>query len=338
MLVVLPLMWAFFTGLTAVMSTVVGFILVRACLGLAEGLAVPAVFRVVGEAFEPKGRTGAMALSSTAGALGPALAGPIIGLVIASYGWRAAFYVMALPPVIAAVLIFIFLPSHKRSAADRVETPAPVAPHEEPARTYKLRNPALWAIAIAYFLFNVGYWGYNGWMPTYLASSRHIDIKHLGFIGAIPFALAFVGLLTFGWLGVVLHRLRAQMLAAAYLLTGVALYFAFGSQSLVGTMVGLCCASFFLSGGIPLFGSLLFELAPRGGSGSYAGIVFTSGQIGGVIAPFAIGRLVQTTGNFASGFALMEIALVLASVGIFLLPMLARGKGGAASQTPSMAH
>ena len=337
MLIAMPLLWALFTGLTAFMSTVAGFLLVRAFLGLTEGLAVPAIFRVIGEAFEPRGRTGAMALSSTAGALGPALAGPIIGLVIAANGWKAAFYVMAIPPLIAALLIYLVLPRRDRAAAPDAKAQTPHIPVPKEARKYKLRNPALWVCALAFFLFNIGYWGYNGWMPTYLATAHHIDIKHLGFIGAIPYLLGFVGLLTFGWLGVALPRLHAQMLAVSYLFAGIALYMAFGSGSLVGTVVGLCCASFCLSGGVPLFSALLFDLAPRGGSGTYAGIVFTAGQVGGVIAPFAIGKLVQSSGDFASGFSLMEAAMVTASAAIFLLPLIARAKGRANTPTPSLA-
>ncbi|NKJ00948.1 MFS transporter [Novosphingobium sp. SG707] len=330
MLIVLPVLWGLFTGLTALAATVAGFVAFRACLGLAEGLAVPACFRVIGETFDSQRRTGAMALSSTAGALGPAIAGPIIGLVIAAYGWQAAFYVLAVPPFIAAVLIFLVLPS-RRSVEKHPEHTSPAEAVAKPSISTVLLNGRLWVTSFAYFCFNIGYWGYNGWMPTYLATAHHLDIKHLGLIGSIPYVMAFAGLLSFGALGARLQRFRIQTLAIAYLLTGASLFLAFGAGALFGTMLGLCFASFFLSGGIPLFGSMLFDLAPRGGSGSYAGIVFTAGQLGGVFAPFAIGRLVQLTGNFAAGFALMEIALVAGGLAVFLLPFLQRPARSAAN-------
>jgi len=336
LLIVLPILWGLFTGITAFASSVAGFVLCRACLGFAEGVAVPACFRVIGDAFEAKGRTGAMALSSTAGALGPALAGPIIGVVIAGYGWKAAFYTLAIPPLVAALLIFLVLPAgrnaHMHAELAKVSNVAP-----KTGLTSILRSSVLWVTALSYFSFNVGYWGYNGWMPTYLATVHHLDIKHLGFIGAVPYLMAFAGLLSFGWIGVVAERMRVQILAINYLAAGIALFCAFGSGDLFGSMIGLCFASFFLSGGIPLFGALLYDLAPRNGSGRYSGIVFTAGQIGGVVAPFAIGHLVQSTGNFAAGFALMEAALVAGGLGIFMIPFLrTRSRSTAASTSPTL--
>ena len=328
-LVILPLLWALSTGLTAAMTTIAGFVLVRVCLGLAEGLAVPAIFRVVAESFDAKGRTGAMAISSTASAVGPAIAGPIIGLVMASYGWRPVFLVLAIPPLLAAALIQMVVPS--KSAAYQPDPASHARMIEHPAGGSLgrlLSHPSLWVCVAAFFFFNVAYWGYQGWMPSYLASARHIDLKHLGFIGGIPYVLAFVGLLTFGLLGTALDRWRSQLLAASYILAGVSLYLAFGSASLVWAMAGLCSAAFFLSGGIPLFSSLLYELAPRKRSGSYAGIVFTAGQIGGLAAPFTIGTLVQKTGSFASGFALMEVALITAAAGMFLLAFFIKPRRG----------
>lgn len=334
----LPLLWALFTGATALVSTLVGFVAIRVCLGVAEGMAVPGIFRVVAESFPAKERTGAMAISSTASAIGPAIAGPIVGLVMASHGWRSVFYVMAIPPLVAAILVALVLPATAgRPRGEATFTPRLDDAKAEASLTRMVSRPGLWVCVSAFFFFNVAYWGYQGWMPSYLASARHIDLKHLGFVGGLPYVLAFVGLLTFGWLGTALDRWRSQLLAGSYAIAGVSLYFAFGAASLEQAVAGLCCAAFFLSGGIPLFSSLLYELAPRKGSGSYAGIVFTAGQIGGFIAPFTIGALVQRTASYASGFGLMEGALLAAAAGMVLLPIFGRPRRGPGESQLSVA-
>lgn len=326
LLVGLPVFWALFTGITGLVSTLSGFVITRICLGVAEGLAVPGIFRVVAETFDAKGRTSAMAISSTASALGPAFAGPMVGLLLTTYGWRSVFYAMTIPPLIAAVLVLAVLPERRRGAAPATHGLETVS--SSVSATRLLRHPGLWLCALVFFLFNIAYWGYQGWMPSYLAAARHIDLKHLGLIGSIPYVLSFVGLLTFGILGTALDRWRSHLLAVSYVSAGVALYFAYGSATLVGSVAGLCCAAFFLSGGIPLFSSLIYELAPRKSSASYAGIIFTAGQIGGFVAPFTIGALVQKTTSYASGFALMETALILAGIGVVLLPFLSRPRRG----------
>ena len=338
LLFILPLLWSAFTGATALISTLAAFVVIRACLGVAEGMAVPGIFRAVAESFSAKERTRAMAISSTASAIGPAIAGPIIGLVMASYGWRCAFYVLAVPPLVAALLVALVLPT----TIGRHD-PIPFhAPDAEPAGSggdlsRLMTHPALWVCVAVFFFFNVAYWGYQGWMPSYLASVRHIDLKHLGFVGGLPYVFAFVGLLTFGFLGTALDRWRSQLLAAAYALAGVSLYLAYGSMSVSRAVAGLCCAAFCLSGGIPLFASLLYEIAPRKRSASYAGIIFTAGQIGGFIAPFIIGALLQRTTSYASGFELMEGALIAAAAGMCLLPIFIKPRRGPGETQLSLA-
>lgn len=319
MLVAMPLLWALCSGLTAAMASIAGFVIVRACLGLSEGLSNAAHFKLVGDVFPAKTRTGVIAITSTAGALGPAVAAPVIGFIIAAYGWKAAFISLAIPPILSAAINAVVLPQHSER---KLSAEAP-APPSQPI-TALLKRPSLWVCVLIYFGFNLAYWGYNGWMPSYLAKAHHLDIKHLGLAGSVPYLGAFVGLLSIGWLGTLLHRLRPILLIACYALAGLALYFAFASTTLVGAMTGLTAAAALLHGSVPLFSALMLDLAADNSRATYVGVVFTSGQLAGVIAPFVIGVLAQQSGNFASGFSLMEAALAGAAlVSAFLIPLAA---------------
>jgi ACS family hexuronate transporter-like MFS transporter len=323
-LVLTPLAWGLATGATTLMTVVGGFIAIRLCLGVAEGLSASAAFKLVGDTFPGGHRTAALAVSSTAAAVGPAVAAPLIGGVIATYGWKAAFVVLAIPAIISAGVNLLVLPGPPREAASG-DFSTPRLDEPRVSGFAMLRMSSLWIFMLAYFAFNIAFWGFNGWMPTYLAKAHHLDMKHLGMLGSLPYLAGFVGLLAIAGVATVFHRWRAPLLMITYALAGASLYFAFAARDLLGAMTGLSCAAFLLHGGVPLFGSLMLELAPSAGRATYTGVVFTAGQIGGVIAPVAIGILAQRSGNFASGFALMEVALIAAAAVIALLAVVSSG-------------
>ena len=312
------LLWAAFTGITGVMSTIAGFIGARIALGAAEGVANSGLFRAIGDHFGGRGRTGVIAALGTAPALGQAVAAPLIGLTVAGCGWPAVFVLLAVPPVIAAALAYRWIPSHARPADlgdDHIDTGR--GPRIGLAGL--LRLSSLWTVALVSLCFSIAFWGYNGWMPTYLASARHLDMKHLGLFGSLPYLASLVAVVLVGSAGMAWHSRRPQLVAFCYVATAVSLYIAFTATTLPGTVAGLCGASFFLHGSIASVGSLMLDFAPPADRALFVGITHTFGQIGGIAAPALIGFLVHRTGSFGPGFTFMELALLAGAVGVLLL-------------------
>jgi len=320
-LVIAPLFWALFTGVTGLVTALGGFILARALFGIAEGVSNAACYKLVGDAFGSEQRSRAVAIWSTAFAVAPAFAGPAVGLLLGAVGWRMMFALMMAPALLAAGFNFLTLP--RTRLGDQVAA----EPHQPFART--LAAPGLWLVALAYFAFNLAYWGYLSWMPSYLALAHHIDLKAMGLLGGIPYVFALLGLLTAGWLGSgALYRLRSQMVACAYLLAAVCLYLAYNVSTLALSVAGLSGAAFFLFGGFGPFGSIVLDLAPPSSRAAFSGVVSTAGQVGGIAAPAMVGFMVSKTGTFAGGFGLMIAGLCVASVCLFGL---VRRLGGGAS-------
>ncbi len=178
----------------------------------------------------------------------------------------------------------------------------------------------------AYGFWNVAYWGFLGWMPSYLALERHIDIKASGMLGGLPYLFGLLGGLTAGLIGTRLGRRgRPYLLAGAYLLACVALYAAFASATLTMSVAALSVAGFFIYAGLTTYGTIVVDMSPARSRAAYAGVVSTAGQIGGILAPVIIGYLVKETGSFGSGFAFMGAALCIAAVcALGLAPAAAR--------------
>ena len=319
LMIVSPLLWALFTGLTGLLSTVAALISVRLLLGLSEALSNSATVKLLGDHFEPRERAFASGLLSTSFAIAPAVAGPLVGTLIGDVGWRGIFLLMAIPALLAAFINYRFLPRDVAIAAqpDGTPTVVPIA--------QLLRLPALWLSATIWFLFFIAFSGFLGWMPSYLSIARGVDVKASGILGGIPYAFGILGLLALGWLG---NGSRARwlplVLAASFVMAAVALWCAYAATGLVGCMIALSVAAFFLFGIIGTFAAIAVGLAPAGNRGTFWGVTSTIGQLGAILAPFAIGRSVQLTGSFAGSFGLMSLAMLTAAGMTLLIPTLMR--------------
>ena len=312
LLIAAPVLWAIFTGMVGAVSTLAGFVVVRLLFGAAEGLGNATTFKVIADVFPARERGRAASIMMTSFAAGPALAGPLMGVLLASLGWRASFVALAVPALAFAVVNALVIPRQGRGAP--IATVPGLAP-PAPRLSEVAQSPALWTLAIGYMTFNMAYWGYLGWMPTYLSSAHAIDIKKLGLLGGIPYLFGIAGLLLFGYVGSSIgYRSKPWLFAATATLSALFLFLAFQATGLAMAMAGLSGAALFLYGALSLITALVIESAPAQARATYVSIVTTAGHMGGVIAPAVVGFLVALSGNFASGFAFIILALAVAGL------------------------
>ena len=327
MFVLVPLLWAACTGGVYFVAGLAGLIVARLCLGMAEGIGNSAIFKFIGDTFSSNERARVSGIWATSFAAAPALGGPLIAFLLIQFDWRVTFVVLAAPALGVALLNYAVIPATPAARPPARGVAAAATPFSA-----LLRQPGLWLVALTYFFFNFGYWGYLGWMPSYLASAHHIDLKSVGTVGGVPYVFGIFGLLVLGWLGDTrLYAHRAQLWAASFVLAGVALYFAYQSDTLAGSLAGLSGAAFFLYGSLALFGGILIDYAPSDARARCSAIATTTGQIGGIVAPLVIGYLVTQSGSYASGFAFMIVTLVAAAVSALALRAVRRPASQAAS-------
>jgi sugar phosphate permease len=322
-LVIGPLFWALFTGLTGLVASVAALTFVRLCFGVAEGLSNAATYKLVGDNFEdPKDRGQAVAVWVTAFAAAPAFTGPFVGILLASFAWQSVFLMLAVPALIVAAVNYTCLPA-TGAALRTTDSKNHFPPDNAMSFRDLFRQPSLWLIGSAFGLWSVAYWGLLGWMPSYLALERHIDIRASGMLGGVPYIFGLLGIVLSGWLGSgPFLRHRPQLLAGMYLGAGASLYFAYISATVTLSLVGLSVAAFFIYGALGTYGAVVLDAAPEGARAAYSGITSTIGQIGSVLAPVIIGYLVSETGVFAAGFGFMIAALVVAAACVIALPLL----------------
>ncbi|MDQ2799946.1 MAG: MFS transporter, partial [Armatimonadota bacterium] len=226
------------------------------------------------------------------------------------------------PGLIVAALLFFFLP---KPTGKVVHTEVSDASGHTLGWAGLIQRPAAWLAFAAYLFFNVAFWGFLGWMPTYLSQTRHIELKALGPLASIPYLCGFVGLLVIGWLGTrPLYRFRAVLVAVSYLLAAAFLWMTFTAANVPCCIAGLSLAAFFLYGGFGPFWAIALDLIPDTLRGAFAGFVNFGGQIGGFCAPIVVGEIYHTTKSFTDGFLFMMAALALAAVSLLWLQVVSQ--------------
>ena len=230
------LVWGCFTGLTGFASSLATLIAARVGFGLSEGASNGPAFKLVGDYF-----TSASA---------PAPTGPTSPRSLWARPRRPHGRLDARPRRLARHVLPL---RHPRRANGRPPRRGHAArefryrhphrnphPHRQAGRlgdVMRLRSP--WLLFFAYMAFNMAFWGYLGWMPSYLSLARHIDLKELGVAASIPYVFGFFGMVVFGWLGSrPFYRHRALLVGAAYLLAGLGLYAAFQAATPYGASPG----------------------------------------------------------------------------------------------------
>jgi len=327
LLVTALVVWSVFTALTGLATSLTSLIAVRVLFGIGEGIENGAQFKLIGDNFAARERSSASAFFLTALPLGSAAAAPAATWLLGRVGWHALFFWFSLPGLLVAGLLFLFLPTGK---AEVVHSDVRDRAGQELGWGDALRRRSSWLAFSAYLFFNVAFWGFIGWMPSYLSQSRHIELKALGMVASLPYLCGFVGMVALGKLGAgAFFGRRAALIAVSYLLAAVFLCVTFTATTVPRCVAGLSLAAFFLYGGFGPFWAVTLDLIPDGMRGAFTGFVNFGGQIGGFAAPIVVGALVTHTHSFTDGFLFMTAALVLAAASLLWLQKteLSAGRG-----------
>jgi MFS family permease len=117
------------SALSGVAATFAMLLLARVIMGFAEGPFLPICFSIMNVESSPKRRgvNAGLMQNFFASLLGTTVAPLVLPLLADNYGWRTAFYLSAVPGLICAVLIWLFVkepkPAAEKAAATVAEKP-----------------------------------------------------------------------------------------------------------------------------------------------------------------------------------------------------------------------
>jgi MFS family permease len=311
--------YSIFTALCGFSQTVTQLAVLRILVGFGLGGEFAAGAALVTETWPAEHRGKALGVVHSCWAVGYGIAALITAVVLPLWGWRAVFFVGALPALVTLwIRRSVEEPAIWREGRHRAVTTG--------ASIRQLFSPSFRRYTIAMTLLNAGalfaYWGFNSWNPAYLSLSPDQGGVGLAAVTMSLFVIViqastFLGYITFGLTSDRFGRKRIFIMYLVVAAAVLALYPAARSPAsllVLGSGVGFFGTGFFAG-----FGAVVSELFPTPIRGMALAFTYNVGRVVSAVAPFTVGSLAETRG-FGIGFAILSGALLFSAAMWFFVP------------------
>lgn len=203
--------WALVCAISPLLGSLMGMLLARIILGIAEGPLFSLKTRFISDNFSAEEIGKPNAVTALGVSLGLAVGFPLVTFLVEHQGWMGSFYSLAgLNLVLGGGAIWRFLP-------------APAAPVNSARpglqRTFLLawHTPLLGWILLVEIATLSYLWGSSAWLPAWLRDEHHFSLQATGLLAAIPFLLSlgskFLG-------GALLDKLRPEQAPLLFIIGG----------------------------------------------------------------------------------------------------------------------
>ncbi len=285
----------------------VGFGTLLACriiLGAGEGPAYPVALHSVYKWFPDKKRAVPSAIISQGASVGVILIVPVLSWIIAKYSWHHAFGALGVFGLIWVALWFVF--GEEGDIEDRAVGMDGVDALPYSKLLLNGTNLASWS---AYFGAYFGLALVLSWFTAYLVKGLGFSQETAGHLTALPFLTGFIVLISGGFLsewmmkrGVSSRWSRGILSGACVVIGGIALL----ATPLV-TDVALKIILILIGVSLPsiiyaLSPAILAEFTPSSQRGAMLAINSAVGTAAGIIAPFAMGSVIENAASPAEGY------------------------------------
>jgi MFS transporter, ACS family, hexuronate transporter len=284
----------------------------RGMLGASEAAIFPAGMKAISQWFPAKERSVATGWLNTGTSIGAMIAPALVVWCILKFNWQFAFVLTGGTALIWVALWLVFFRSpadHPRLSTEEAEyiragqTPEQQATVAKPSWKEVLKQRRFWGIGIPRMLAEPAWQTFGAWIPLYMVTVRHMDLKEIAMFAWLPFLAADLGCLVGGylaplfirWFGCSLITSRKLVIATgAFLMIGPACV---GLAASPYAAIALFCVGTFahqtISGSLFTLASDVFgqhEVATATGlSGMF-------GYLGATVFSLIVGALAGTIG------------------------------------------
>ena len=303
------IVWSLAAAGHALVATVMGFVVMRFLLGVAEAANFPASIKAVGMWFPQKERAFATGLFNSGTSVGVMVSFATVWLAN-TFGWQSAFLCVGVFGFIWLVLwqkAFSAPEAHPRVNAAELEfINAGNTGGEKGIKvpwTVLLRYREIWPFLIGKFITDPVWWFYLFWLPSYLERERGQNpLKSALLIGVI-YTGSSIGSILGGWFSGFLMRrgwhvgkarLTTMFIAACFMPGSILAYYTESFTVCVAfiTLATACHQAWSAN----IFTNAT-DLFPAKVSGSVVGLGATAGGIGGMFMTLLVALAVQWTGK-----------------------------------------
>jgi ACS family hexuronate transporter-like MFS transporter len=266
----------------------------RGLLGLTEAAGIPAGVKATTEWFPAKERSVAIGWFNIGSSIGALLAPPLVVWALLHGQWQWAFLIVGALGIAWSV-VWMLVYRHPRDQTLLSDTERDFilsgqeAKHSQAASARRswiemLRSRDFWAIGIPRMLSEPAWQTFNAWIPLYMMTERHMNLKEVAMFAWMPFLAADIGCVLGGYLSPFFHKhFKVSLFTSRKMVFVVGALFMIGPAS-VGFVaspymaIALLCVGGFahqtLSGALYSITSDMFgknEVATATGMGGMAG-------------------------------------------------------------------
>ncbi|MGO4527454.1 MFS transporter [Paenibacillus sp. 2TAF8] len=299
------------SGLSALATGFAVLCALRLVAGIGLGGELPVASTLVSESMPTAERGRAVVLLESFWAGGWIVSALIANFVIPEYGWRIAFAIGALPAFYALYLRRAIQDPpryknhtklHKITFREKVAT-VWSAPHR---RTTLM----LW---ILWFTVIFSYYGMFLWLPSVVMAKGFTLVKSFQYVLIMTIA-QLPGYFTAAYF---IERFGRKFVLVVYLTLTAFSAIAFGLATTEATILaaGICLSFFNLGawGGLYAYSP---ELYPTSVRSTGVGLATSVGRIGGVLAPFMVGMLVQKAVPISLIFTIFFVTILIGAAAV----------------------
>jgi len=157
--------------------------------------------------------------------------------------------------------------------------------------------------------------GLDAWMPAYLLTARHLDLKAVGMLTPLPFITASIATAMGGWVMTRFFDGREKyLMMSCCAITGVFLYLMYTAQTVAGVITYQSIVYFFKSFVFATAFALPTRILPQRLVGTGVGMINFGGQVAGFVAPLVIGLLVSHYDSYDAAFMFLIASTAMATL------------------------
>lgn len=176
--------WSAMTAVTGQVQNFTQMLLARMGVGIGEAGGSPPAHSIISDYFSPQKRATALSVYSAGLYIGLILGYLLGGWIAQKYGWRMAFYVLGIPGILYAVLLYFTVKEPPRGYSENTTTVSDSQSVWEVLKFLRSRKSFLY-IAFACGLHSFVGYGTSNWMPSFLIRIHGMEIADVGFTLAI---------------------------------------------------------------------------------------------------------------------------------------------------------
>ncbi|MET1177743.1 MFS transporter [Peribacillus simplex] len=305
------LLFSIASGLSAAVSTLSLFLILRFLIGMGLGGELPVASTLVSESVEASKRGRVVVLLESFWAVGWILAALISYFIIPAYGWRVALLLSAVPALYALYLRLKLPDSPKYTELEKKQRPSVLTNMKSVWKKECSRQTlVLW---ILWFCVVFSYYGMFLWLPSVMVLKGFSMIQSFEYVLIMTLA-QLPGYFSAAWL---IEKMGRKFVLITYLIgTAVSAFFFGSSEGLALLIVSGMFLSFFNLGAWGALYAYTPEQYPTAVRGTGAGLAAGIGRIGGVLGPLLVGYLVAADTPISSIFTIFTIAILVGAIAV----------------------